>query len=81
MLSVFKNIFYNEKSELQYMFAPSCKWLHQTTVMRMRPFGQVPFAAFGSNWPTAATWVLNWSAYHSRSTEETTLRSYKNHYE
>ena len=83
MLSVFENIFHNEKRELQYMFAPSCnhKWLHQTIVTCMWPFGHVPFAAFASNWLTAATWVPNWSAYHSRSTEETTLRSYKNHYE
>ena len=80
---VFANIFHNEKSELQYMFAPSCnhKWPHQTIVTRMWPFGHVPFAAFASNWLTAATWVPNWSAYHSRSTEETTLRNYKNHYE
>ena len=78
-----KIFFTTKKGELQYMFAPSCnhKWLHQTIVTRVRPFGHVPFAAFASNWLTAATWVPNWSAYHSRSTEETTLRNYKNHYE
>ena len=42
---------------------------HHATVMRMRPFNNMPYAAFASNWLTAPTWVPGWSAYHSRSTE------------